>query len=74
MKLAWTITDETAQLTLTPETVTDKAVIEGLGNVQSAAVKKNGVLAFVMDLPKLPVAKPIIERPADAVRDSKETA
>ena len=73
MKLAWTITDETAQLTLTPETVTDKAVIEGLGNVQTASVKKNGVLAFVMELPRQAVAKPIIERPADAVRDSKET-
>ena len=73
MKLAWTITDETAQLTLKPETITDQAILDGLGNVQTATVKKNGNLTLTMDLPKLPVAKPIIERPADAVRDSKET-
>ena len=72
MKLTWTITDETARLELSPETVTDKAIIEGLGNAQTATVKRNGVLSFTVELPKQAVAKPIIERPADAVRDSRD--
>ena len=69
MKCIWTIDDNQARLELTAETITDKAIMDGIGNAQSATVRRNGTLSFTIDLPKQPVVKPPIPRPADEVRD-----
>ena len=69
MRLSWSIDTEHATLVLEPETAMDKAIIDGMGNVQTAAVKRNGTLTFVLDLPKAMIAKPTIERKSDEVRD-----
>lgn len=69
MKCIWTIDDNQARLELTAETITDKAIMDGLGNAQSATVKRNGTLSFTIELPKQPVVKPTLPRPADEVRD-----
>lgn len=69
MKLSWSIDTEHATLVLEPETAMDRAIIDGMGNVQTATVKRNGTLTFVLDLPKQVIAKPTIPRPADEVRD-----
>lgn len=69
MRVVWLIDQDQAKLELIPETMTDKAILDGLGNAQTAHVKRNGNLTFVIDLPKQPVVKPPIPRPADEVRD-----
>lgn len=69
MKLSWSIDTEHATLVLEPETAMDKAIIDGIGNVQTATVKHNGGLTFVLDLPQQPIIKPTIPRPSDQVRD-----
>lgn len=70
MKTKWTIDDEQAHLECSPETVTDKAIMEGLGNVTSATVKRNGTLTFIIDLPRQQLSKPTVARPSDEVRDN----
>ena len=70
MKTKWNIDDDQAVLECVPETLTDKSIMEGLGNVTTAIVKRNGTLSFIMDLPKEALAKPKIPRPADDVRDT----
>ena len=69
MRISWTIDADQARLELTPETITDKAILDGLGNAQTAQVKRNGTLQFLIELPKQPLAKPLIPRPGDEVRD-----
>ena len=67
MKTKWTIDDDVATLECLPETVTDKSIMEGLGNVSTAVVaKKNGTLSFLISLPKEPIAR---QRGTDEVRD-----
>lgn len=69
MKLSWSIDTEHATLVLEPETSMDKAIIDGIGNMQTASVKRNGTLTFILELPKTIIAKPTIERKSDEVRD-----
>jgi hypothetical protein len=69
VKVVWMIDSDQARCELTPETITDKAIIDGLGNAQTASVKRNGNLTFILELPKQPVIKPPMDRPRDEVRD-----
>lgn len=71
MNLSWRIDEKNAIIILEPATTTDRAILEALGNVQIATVKKNGLLTFTMELPNQPLVKPIVERPADQVRDAR---
>jgi hypothetical protein len=70
MRLEWRITQDVVELSLIPETQMDKLTMEGLGNVETAKVKRNGTLTFIMELPKTTVSKPQLIRPADDVRDN----
>lgn len=70
MKTIWSIDGNQARMELVPETMMDRALLDGLGNITSATVKKNGTFVFLMELPSQAVAKPTLPRGADEVRDT----
>ena len=65
------VESERVTVTMIPDTALDRAVIEGIGTAQTATIRKNGVLTFVIDVPRAPIAKPSTPRPADEVRDTQ---
>jgi hypothetical protein len=51
MKVKWTLEEGRATIELLPETMIEKMMLDGLSSIQTAQVKVNGALQFIMLIP-----------------------